>query len=103
MVSFDDVEEFLEELAAECKANPELKQLVRLTDSSAEINNGVSRVLMKAGFETGGQLRELSVDCGEDWKGGKQEGTDTKNRIAALILEACKQLNCEVRGGQFRG
>jgi len=103
-VLFNDVDDFLQELAADTQAGVVERSIVRL----CEMAKGTHQlVFVLAGYAeaTTGRPVQLEQYVGQDWGFPNEQAVklrDSSTRIKDQILAACEGHGLRVRGGAFR-
>lgn len=107
-VLFHDVDDFLQELAADARDGAVERQIVRLCEMSKGTATGTHQlVFVLAGYAEAhaGRPVQLQQYAGQDWGFAGEDAValrDTCTRIKDRILAACEGHGLQVRGGAFR-
>lgn len=96
-VTFSTIDDYL----AELKLAPK-EQVVRVTIVENEVNNGTTEVAVISGFFDERSYYEARLDCGEDLRGGKGEGSEKASSLTQRIESACRELGITCRGGRWQ-
>lgn len=105
-VSFNSVDEFLEELKEEAKAGSIEGNVVRLSNlyTNSGISPNIKHVALVATFVSNSHIVRLDRYCGDYWginQASDQETTDKTKEFGDKIEAVCKELGLEVRSGLF--
>jgi hypothetical protein len=103
-VSYDEADDFLDELAAEADLVEAriLRHTVR--EQPPADGYGLSKVDVIAGYVALGQVRELIATAGADWhtdSEADQSTTQRRDELLRRIVVAGDDLGLDVRGGRF--
>lgn len=100
-VKFDTLEDFIDEVVAECDAGGIDGDLVRAEKGRVAINNGVMNLMLQIGFLSDGQLREACFSCGEILEGGGTEAKDEAETCLTRLSSVLSARGLCLRGGRF--
>jgi hypothetical protein len=103
IVSFTNLDEFLNDLRVEAHGEvPTVDDgIVRVCVEEREINPTQQTVTLTAGYTSLTELRQLTLDCGENFRPSKLEGSHKAIDISNRIRAACDEHQLTVRGGKF--
>ncbi len=101
-VLFNDVGEFLEELA---KDTPDRK-IVRITNlfKNSSFSPNIKLLSVIASYTVQGQLVRLERYCGDIWEINEEQDNkiyERAQKVHAEIKEKCEEIGCEVRAGSI--
>lgn len=96
-VRFETLDDFLEEIQAEGLVDGEL---VRAQVENQQVNDGLANILLRCGFVSESQVREVVVHCGEIARGGDPDFGDAKELLKQLSA-VCAERSLDVRKGRF--
>lgn len=105
-VAFDELQHFLDDLTAERVGNPECVDdgILRVVIEETQISSGTSQYKVVAGWGCLGELRQLVLECGVDFKGnGEPKAKLMADATAEEITKYCQVNEIKVRGGRFHG
>lgn len=104
-ITHDDAGKFIAELTID--STRVHAGVIRMISHVEEINDGLNRVTLKAGYmvklqDGDYELRELLLYAGEDLANGHDlEGTHNCEELCAALAEDIMQLGLEIRGGEY--
>ena len=105
-VSFNGVDEFIEELKKEAKAGSIESNVVRLSNlyTNSRLCQNIKHVDLIATFFSNGHIVRLDRYCGDYWginHASDQEVMDKTKEYGDKIEAVCKELGLDVRTGLF--
>jgi hypothetical protein len=105
-VAFDELLHFLDDLTAERSENPDCidNGILRVVIEELQVSQTSSKYTVVAGWGCLGELRQLTLECGMDFKGNAEPAAMPMAKEAeAKIKEYCEANKIKIRGGRFHG
>lgn len=102
-VTFNNVESFFGELELAIQLPEDRRPAcVRIEVDVDDTMDGVTKYAVRAGFTQDGFLRELVLDCGEDYVGCDPAAKQRAAKVAERIARFVRDLGVRVAGGTYR-